>query len=176
LLAQEHQMTVFKDISGWREELEELRNSPVYQAMYPKTHGLPRKDPLIPLSAILDFTETLLLNAETREAVIIRDKWYEDNPLGDRTHYDINELDTDPTYPHDKSQLLYSDFPLWYILKTGFGPTTHSYFNGIDLALQILQEKIPNVRSEQARQYLKDRTRFTSSIDGKTKYSIDHSK
>lgn len=154
-------MTVFKDISGWREELEELRNGPVYQAMYPPDR-LPKDEPRVPVSAILDFAETLLLNAETREARTILDQWYKDNPLGEgQNFYDIDK----PTFPHDKSDLL-SEFALWYILKTGFGPKTLAYHSGSNLASQILQGNIPDVRTEQARQYLKD-------LD---QYSIDHIK
>ena len=164
--AREDQMTVFRDIAGWREELEELLNGPAFSAMYPPNR-LPKDEPRVPLSAILDFTETLLLNAETREALTIFYKWYEDHPLGDRTHYDIRELNNDPTFPHDKSDLLHRDFPRWYILKTGFGPRKDVYHTGCSLASEILQGNIPNVRSEQARQYLKEST---------NEYSVDHNK
>ena len=149
-------MPVFKDISGWREELNELSTGPAYKAMFPHGSRDPNDDPLLPLSAVLDYVETLLANAETREAILDLYKWHDAHPLKDGEY---NDIGNDPTFPHDLSRLL-SDFALWFKLKTGFGPRGYPYVLGPALAIKILKGEIPEVRCDEAVQFMKDHSRM----------------
>lgn len=158
-------MTVFKDITGWRDELEEFRNGPAYKKMYPTMIRDPKDDPLVPLSVILDFVETLLAHEELREGLLAPDRWRKNNPptvIGRNTYFPDPE--NDPTFPHAASNLV-NDFKSWFMLKTGYGPRWGPYFTGLDLAVLILNGEIPGARSTEADAYLRLRAKTNIDFD-----------
>lgn len=149
-------MPVFKNITGWREELDELRNGPAYKKMYSQGIRNPKDDPLVPLSVILDFVETLLAHEETKEGLLAPERWRKNNPptvIGRNTYFPDPE--NDPTFPHAASKRV-NDFEKWFMLKTGFGPRWDAYGHGRILAGKILRGEIPGVRSPEAEAYLRE--------------------
>lgn len=158
-------MAVFKDITGWREELEELRKGPAYKKMYPEVIRNPKDDPLVPLSVILDFVETLLAHEETKEGLLAPERWRKNNPptvIGRNTYFPDPE--NDPTFPHAASNLV-EDFKNWFMLKTGYGPRFPPYFTGMGLATKVLNGEIPGVRSPEAEDYLRSVTKNDIDFD-----------
>ncbi|PPD28808.1 MAG: hypothetical protein CTY20_08685 [Hyphomicrobium sp.] len=152
-------MTVFKDIGGWREELEQLRNGPAYKTLYKQKIWNPKGDPLIPKSVILDFVETLLAHEETRKALLDLNRWHKANPP--ETNPDP---DNDPTFPHNAANLQ-TEFLHWYMLKTGAGPRSSPFFTGLDIAVQILNCEIPDIRSSEAETYLRRTAKIHIDFD-----------
>lgn len=148
-------MTVFTDTTGWREELKDLREGPAYKRMYPTKIRDPKDDPLVPMSAVLDFAETLLSHAETRNALLALAEWHAANP----PEIKMPDPENDPTFPHKASNLL-NDFLMWFMLKTGMGPRVAAYIAGLNLADLIIREKIERVRCERAVQYLNETARI----------------
>ncbi len=141
-------MTLFRDISGWREELNELQKGSAYKNMYPKSIRNPQFDPLVPKSTVLDFVETLLAHEETRKALLDLNRWHKANPP--ETNPDP---ENDRTFPH-KAANLQSDFSHWFMLKTGFGPRIGPYIHALNLTVLILNGDIPDARSAEADDYL----------------------
>lgn len=139
---------LFKDITGWREELEQLQKGAAYKAMYPVAIRNPEHDPKIPRSVILDFAETLLLDVETRDALLAVQRWRQGFAPGA-----IRDFENDPNYPWEATKLL-TDFRHWYELRTGFGPTTGAYLDGEQVADLVLAGTYPGVRCAESEEFL----------------------
>ena len=141
-------MATFDDITGWREELEILRKSAVFERVYSQKN-LTSRHPKVPLSALFLYAETLLKHTETMDAF---------NALADwraRQTSDFVDTDSDPTFPFRAQQLL-TDFTSWFILKTGHGPDAWTYTrHGTFLVRAVLSGRFPSVRCPQAIEYIR---------------------
>ena len=152
-------MTVFNDITGWREELNKLRNSDAITKLHGTGTMRVGPDPKIPLSVLFDYAETLLKHEEMREALIAIRKW------SAKQTEDFLDAENDPTYPHMASELL-SEFVYWYQRKTGYGPNWWAYkSHGGQLATRTILREFSSVRGLEARQYILDKATFEIDVD-----------
>ena len=82
------------DITGWREELDELRQSDAYVVGWADNEFGEVWKP-VPISKIHEFAELVLSNEELRHCLSEVNKWYQEDPERTCIADDINK-----TYPY----------------------------------------------------------------------------
>ena len=137
------------DITGWREELDELRQSDAYVIGWADNEFGEVWKP-VPISKVHEFAELVLSNEELRHCLTEVNKWYQEDP--ERTCIADDENNT---YPISADSKVY-EFYEWFLLKNGLGPNSEVGRTGFMTCLAVESGFFNSTTSNEAIAYMKN--------------------
>jgi len=153
-------MADFENITGWREELAEYKETEEWKAM--EASGIRAE---MPLSLLYEFAQLLLKHEEMRKAMQIKHEWFESKR--DEYYfktYDTFDIDNDPSWPYQKHRLLH-DFGAWFSVKSGIDENPSAIIIGEVLARNVLTGRTPSVRSKEAYEEIAETNHYAIDMD-----------
>jgi hypothetical protein len=139
-------MADFKDMTGWRDELQAWHKTDDYKRR-PKVRIA--NPVVVPVSRIKEFIELEMKNPECAAAHEAIRKWHDENPGKIPFEDEVN-------YPKYASAIL-SDFRSWYLWKVGIPNDGISFTVALGALSKVRDGSISSVHSPEFLSYLKSR-------------------